>query len=549
MIFRSILILLLCSWSTFAAIEPSSGTAAHYVVSSGMTDYNAPFSDVDVLYGPLEKVNRATARWEQFTIRNSTNPLCTVRFLVPQNSHHKILRYQVLINTNATEYRDVNTGTALLPDWDQFEHYFLPQPARATAFMEGVPRSCTLLGHFLSLHTNVHGAAWQQWPNVKILDLNREVLVGTGRNAKDAEGHRLPQKPEKHEYTYVEFKADDYRTMIDAGINLFLVAPPQEKWVRDEPVFYLRPPDGAPALSFPADIYRANYLGFTMFMDEPAVLTVFDSKVQHVARSYDDMAQLVEMRTQATYLAAHPYGERCLENMFKNMGVNFGDMNLLQADFPAWETRLEYGFYEMRGGCNGIVHEGRYNVDSFNNELKTATGKNWNFSADALFKIHFALLRGAAAPFHKFWGTSIYGQCDPMLAPTALTTAYDMGARYFWFWTSDHDHHVPWPEQLALSRTLKEHVSQHTRQSIYKRSPTRDVAIALPDGLCFPFDRFDWVEAPTPQLKANQFAHLQAVRLHTLAAINQCLKRHEDFDITIDDGRRIDGYRRVIRIK
>jgi hypothetical protein len=39
----------------------------------------------------------------------------------------------------------------------------------------------------------------------KRLDLNREMLVGTGRNFKDAEGRRLPQIPVRRNYTYVRF--------------------------------------------------------------------------------------------------------------------------------------------------------------------------------------------------------------------------------------------------------------------------------------------------------------------------------------------------------
>jgi hypothetical protein len=223
-------------------------------------------------------------------------------------------------------------------------------------------------------------------------------------------------------------------------------------------------------------------------------------------------------------------------------------MELLQPDFPVWETRHEFGFYEMRGGGNGIVQEGRYQIDSFNKQLKDTTGRNWNFPADAMLKINFALLRGAVRPFNKFWGMAIYGQCDPLLAPTALTTAYDMGARYFWFWTSDHDHHLPYNEQLALARAVKDYATKHPRKSIYQAAPKRAVAIAIPEGWCFPFDKMDWVNAPTSQIKANQYAQLQHIRLQTLEAIKTCLAHHHDFDITVDDGRRIDGYRRVIRI-
>jgi hypothetical protein len=539
---RAFLILSFC-FTAFGRSAPPSGLSAHYAVSSGMTELAAPFTDVDVVYGPSIK----NARWMQFVVRSHTNVLCAVRYLTSTNPT-RISRYQLLIGTEATEYLDVNSGLALLPTWADFEHNFLPQPAQGTALLNGVPRTCKLLGHMLSLHGTTQ-QEWQSWTNVHVLNLNREILVGTGRNFKDAEGHRLPQKPDKHEYTYVEFKADDYNTMIDAGINLFWIAPHQEQYVRDRPVFYIRAPDGKPALNYPADLYRANFLGATMFMDEPAVLTIYDANVQKQCRSVADLCALIEMRTHATYTGAQAYGERHFESMLKNMGVNFGDMQLLHPDFPVWETRHEFGFYEMRAGGAGIVQEGRYNVKPFNDELQRSTGTNWNFSADDMLRINFALLRGGVAPFNKFWGMAIYGQCDPVLAPSALTTAYDMGARYFWFWTSDHDHHLPYNEQLALARTVKEHAAKHPRSSIYERPQKRDVAIAIPEGFCFPFDSLRWVEGPTPQMKEAQSARLQHIRLQTLEAIKKCLAHHQDFDITVDDGRRIDGYRHVVRVQ
>lgn len=547
MIFRSVLIVLICCSCVLAKVKPTVGTSAHYMVASGVTGETPPFTDVSVLYGPTESIKLKRFQWVQFTVLKTTNVLCSVRMLRGDGTN--ISCYQIAIGNDCLEYRDVNTGVALLPGWGNFEMYFLPQPTHETTWTNGIPRTCMLLGHLLSLSSSTGNEKWQQWTNIKVLNLNREVLVGTGRNFKDAEGHRLPQTPEKHEYTYVEFKADDYRTMIDAGINLFCIAPYQEKWVRTEPVFYLRPPDGNPSLNYPADLYRANYLGYIMFVDEPAVQTIFDSKVQQAARSYSALASLVEMRTQSTYQSTHYYGERCLEQHFKNMGVNFGDMELLKPDFPVWETRLEFGFYELRGGGAGIVQEGRYNVERFNEKLKVATGKDWNFSPNDLLKINFALLRGAARSFNKFWGTAIYGQCDPAISPAALTTAYDLGARYFWFWTSDHDHHLPWTEQLTLARTLKDYAATHPRKSIYDPAPKRDVAIALPNGLIFPFDKFDWVAAPTPQMKTAQFARFQNVRLRTLETIQKCLRHHQDFDITIDDGHHIDGYRHVVRIR
>ena len=68
-----------------------------------------------------------------------------------------------------------------------------------------------------------------------------------------------------------------------------------------------------------------------------------------------------------------------------------------------------------------------------------------------------------------------------------------MGARYVWFWTSDHDHHVPWVEQLALARHLHEHAQTHPRPSLYGPPPQIDTAIVIPNGFFLSLENLWWV--------------------------------------------------------
>ena len=66
------------------------------------------------------------------------------------------------------------------------------------------------------------------------------------------------------------------RDHVRGGNEPVQLAPEQEKWVRSDPVFYLRKPTGTPSLRYPADLYRANYLGAAMFLDEPASIMTWD---------------------------------------------------------------------------------------------------------------------------------------------------------------------------------------------------------------------------------------------------------------------------------
>ena len=92
----------------------------------------------------------------------------------------------------------------------------------------------------LTLRSVAKDARWEAWDDMKLLNLDPELLVGTARGFKDKEGHRLPQTPKLQEYTYVPFTAEDFRVMIDAGLNIFWVEPGVDQLVRTRPIFYIR---------------------------------------------------------------------------------------------------------------------------------------------------------------------------------------------------------------------------------------------------------------------------------------------------------------------
>jgi hypothetical protein len=122
-----------------------------------------------------------------------------------------------------------------------------------------------------------------------------------------------------------------------------------------------------------------------------------------------------------------------------------------------------------------------------------------------------------------------------------------MGARYFWFWTSDHAHHVPWNEQLSLARTLKEYAAKRPRPSIYLPQPRRDAVIAIPNGYFLSLRDFEW--GAGEDLERHEAGEkYRRVLIRALTAMHQCMDRGEDFDVTINDGHRLEGYRRIIKI-
>jgi hypothetical protein len=540
--------------------SPAPGTHGHYAVLTATPGQPPPFAAVDVLYGPREDVGGTAGFWWQLEARAKDSadapPLFVLRALSREDplqaaaeSLH-ISRYLLRIPETAEtlEYRTARAPEALLPGWRDFPKYFIPHRAFKAGRQQAIPETCLYLGHVLTLRHAGQNVPWEPWSDAKTLELDRELLVGTGRSFKDREGQRLPQIPQRQNYHYVEFTGEDYQTMIRAGINLFTVSPSQEQFVRSQRVFYLRGEGGAPALRYPADLYRSNYLGPVMFMDEPTILMVGDKLIHNSLRYFSDAAALISARVRAGYQSSDAYGSYHLEAGLKRRGVHFGDMRLQQDDYPSWETIFETAHYQMEGGLNGIVHEGRYRLEPFDKAVSRWLGDARRHTGDELLRYHFAFLRGGTRPLGKFWGTSIYGQCDPQLAKQAVTLAYDMGARYVWFWTSDHDHHVPWPEQLELARRLKGHAEAHPRRSIYGPPAVLDTAIVIPYGYFPSLENLWWVRVLDPQGTGEASRRYRRLVQETLRAYHEALDRKEEFDFVIDTGKAPAGYRRIIRV-
>jgi hypothetical protein len=531
-----------------------------YLVLTAKDRQPPPFESVRITRGLTEARPAGAAHWLQFEVRqrsgNNEPALCALRLLTegdplagPTNAI-RLERYLLRIpeTGEVIEYRDRHTGRALLPGWADFERQFLPRAAQGSGRQRGLPETCEFLGHVLTLQNARTNVSWEPWPEPRLLVLDRELLVGTSRAFKDSEGHRLPQQPQRQNYHYVPFTQEDYRLMIEAGVNLFTIEPSQEEWVRGEPVFYLRQAGGKPPLRYPADLYRANYLGPVMFMDEPSILMVGDTNIHRTLRYFSDAAALITKRTREVYDSEGGYGAGRLEKSLLDRKLNLGDLRLRHYDLPSWETLYETAFYQMRGGGMGIVHEGRYQLAEFDKAVERFTGQKRAHTGQELLQYYYAFLRGGTRPFHKFWGTAIYGQCDTNLAPAALTMAYDMGARYLWFWTSDHDHHVPWVEQMELVRALRAHERAHPRLSIFANSPKVDVEIVIPDGYFLSLENLWWVRVLDKEGKNDASIKYRRLMQRALAAVHECFARNESFDITVDDGREITGYSRVVRL-
>lgn len=378
-------------------------------------------------------------------------------------------------NQTPVEYVRKRSSRALLPIWD-FAGELLPRALgedKGILFAKG-----KFLGHPLIRQKILPPARIEPPKDITRLVLNDELIIGTGRNFRDDGKGR---KSRKDNYRYVPFTQADYDKMIAAGINYFTAAPDQVEWIRRRPVFYDARSKG---VSFPEELYRSNFLGHSMFIDEPAC---------RLAGKYPPNAHTsVAVKMIRDYIGNKQNKDYYRFGLIK-AGIDLGDMKLIEP-VPIWETYVGTSYYQLAANPYGFVQECRWKIDPAHDteQLCMLQRLNEDYDADIpvtprnLFLWFYSQMTGSARIFNSRWGMSIYGQAHPELRLPSMKLAHDMGASFIWFWTSDHDHHLPWTEQLALTEAIREYEKENPRPPLKQLLRKAKTAIVLPYGYTLP---------------------------------------------------------------
>lgn len=333
-------------------------------------------------------------------------------------------------------------------------------------------------------------------PDAKTIVLSDDLLVGTSRNSRDVDGKRIPwkrfAKDLSLDYTYRPFDTHDLKRMLAAGFNYFdRVLPDQLAYLIDKPAFFdLEGFGGFQRPVFPEIFYHPGFLGAEDFLDEPAYIFWEDAHYEdysglNPAKDLPAMAKRQEERTLSEFNRTTRGRMTGMMERLEGAGIDLAGVELSEPAVPVWEEFYSTACYQLHAPVSGFVHEGRYQhpeaVDLLNNTFRTSLPRR----PETTFLFYFAFLRGAARTFDKDWGMSIYGQADPEISALGIKMAYDRGARYIYFWSSDRDHHLPFEEQLALAAVLQEHVRENPRGSRQTRIRAAEDAIVLPYGFTF----------------------------------------------------------------
>ena len=460
------------------------------------------------------------------------------------------------------EFQNKFTGKPVLPALGAWQYLF-PKPADKTEQNDCFPKTTKYLGHTYRL-TDITDSGESAEPlDTHILALRPDVLIGPPSNTRQKDETR---RYDMSDYELIPLTAADYDEMIAAGINCVRVNEEQVKWVEHRNVFYWG--IDAAVLGYPECLYRSNYLGPAIFMDEPAVCTrdhVLRPKLEADATFRKALTPQIAFEAFQDYFHTAKYDgapTRLCKGLEAHSDVDLGNMKFLQQNIYIWETMISSAVYELSEGNTetpaAIVFEPPGRVGT----MRTLPEMNMTYRCQIpidnpknLASILYGFLRGAARQTDKNWGMSIYGQVHRADAFWLQTHAYDLGARHFHYWDNYQLACVPYSEVLALSRNLSGHAESHPHRNLDKLRAAAEVVILLPPGY-----NLGHVEMGRGNLwglgelnlerRNREGVKYRTVMHNFFTEIERAIRLGVAFDLLWDlEGLKLSDYREVVRIR
>ncbi len=474
-----------------------------------------------------------------------------------------ISRYTLQIKDDTPlEFLDKFTGKPILPALSAWQYLF-PKLADKATQNAIFPQAVQYLGHTYHLTDITESGESAEPSNTHLLSLRPDALIGPPSNTRQKDETR---RYDTSDYELIPLTAADYDEMIAAGINCVRVNEEQVEWVKNRNVFYWG--IDAAALGYPECLYRSNYLGPAIFMDEPAVCTR-----DHVLRPKleADPAFRKALTPQLAFEAFQDYFHtakydgaptRLCKGLEAHLDVDLGDMKFLQQNLYTWETMISSAAYQLSEGNTktpaAIVFEPPGRVGT----MRTLPEMNMTYGCQIpidnpknLASILYGFLRGAARQTDKNWGMSIYGQVHRADAFWLQTHAYDLGARHFHYWDNYQLACVPYSEVLALSRNLSAHAESHPHRNLDKLRAAAEIVILLPPGYNLGHvemgrGNFWGLGELNLERRNREGVKYRTVMHNFFTEIERAIRLGVAFDLLWDlEGLKLSDYREVVRIR
>lgn len=514
-------------------------------------------SAMRIALGPQEDVAGTPHQWVRLTFDRLNGQTYTLWMLLdqwPDTAEPHVAHY--LWHEpgwmDAATYTDGDAGEVVLPRLDLWD-YGWPQYGNApVAFSQGSPASVQFQGWPFQLSYSVIGSVPQPPTEYTTITLTPDVRIGFIRGMRDQEGVVLDYWSQE-EYTIVPDGETQWQGDIDAGINLFQ-AESHPSWLWRSSAYTCRP--FYRFLDWPAHLYRSNFYGRAMYVDEPGWHYTYqintDPSHAGVLTPSQSAAALQAASVAPVWIAAGNYSAIWInERIGDDYGL--GDLWLVEQDYPLWETLWFNAWYELRDAysAGGIVDEDAFTT-GFCEHYNAVLGSQIEPSIENACAIRTAVMRGAARNFDKNWGIAVYTPVEWQTKLDTLPYFYEAGATHFYYWNSSQDSyiHVPWPCQRDYAQQVRTLAAANPDRDMDALLHAATVAVALPDGYTFyprPLQSVIWLHLE----RINDFGLTYRQVLHTAAVeVERCLRMGMEFDVVVDDGL-LDttGYDEVVYIR
>ena len=519
--------------------------------------------------GPLEKKNSTYFQWlhlqatksskEQFNVWILTDSYPPADLTAAQKTTMRYILQEGY--SKPLEFRHQLSGEAVLPSLGAWKHLF-PHVTDSVSSCSVFAQKIKYLGNTYLLEKLEDSKKMTQPVDIKILELLPDVLIGVPHNTKQKDETR---RYDDSDYELIRLTQNDYNEMIEAGMNCLRVDKEQAGWIDRRNVFYWG--IGGDQVNYPECLYRSNYLGPILFLDEPAVCTrdhVVRPRLRKEQKFRESITpQIVLDEFQKYFHKAKYQGNPTvlLRGLAARPDVDIGDMEFIQQNLYTWETMISTALHQLGEGNSAPPFAMVFEPPGRIGTLRTLPEMDMAYlcqipveNPNNLTGIIYGFLRGAARLTNKEWGTSIYGQVDRADASWFMTHAYDLGAQLFFFWDSARLACVPYNECLTLTRNLRAHVESHPDRDLKKLKHSAEVAILLPAGYNLGHVYMGkgnlWGLGELNLERTNrEGVKYRTVMGNFFTEIERCIRMGIAYDLFWDiEGHDFSGYREVVRI-
>jgi hypothetical protein len=256
-------------------------------------------------------------------------------------------------DAQALEFRHRFSGGAVLPSLGAWNHLF-PRVVEGSPSDGPFAERMRYLGHVYRLEGVAESKSAAGPADARILELLPDVLIGVPHNTRQKDETR---RYDGSDYELIRLTKGDYDEMIQAGMNCLRVDKEQAGWIDRREVFYWG--IGPEETRYPESLYRSNYLGPILFLDEPAVCTRDQivrprlTKDQEFRKTITPQMVLEEFQRyfhEAKYRGAPT---ALLRGLAARPDVDVGSMQFLQENLYTWETMVSTALYQLGESAQG----------------------------------------------------------------------------------------------------------------------------------------------------------------------------------------------------